>query len=145
MVGWVCKWNLISGANLRCFLGNHSEAKSYLYFYFFPTCFFFFFIPLHGLFLSSLVNEVTGFWNENPSYKVREQKEDKLEDCSHKSFSLQEFHTRFRRHHWFLFIWLEGRTQPVTLDERLCLIMWRISPLCDWASALHMWTQMMQS
>lgn len=35
---------------------------------------FVFVIPVHGLYRSATVNEVTGFWNENTSYKVREQK-----------------------------------------------------------------------
>lgn len=34
---------------------------------------FFFLIPVHGLYRSAAVNEVTGFWHENPSYKVREK------------------------------------------------------------------------
>ena len=78
MVGWMCKCNLVSGTDLGVSQEITSEAENY-FCAIFPTCSFFFsFIPVHGLYWSAAINEVTGFWNENPSYKVREQKSDKL-------------------------------------------------------------------
>lgn len=78
----------------------------------------FFFFLVHGLHWSAEINEVTGFWDENPSYKVREETETGW------SFKLLQF-----------LLWVSYKVLKVTLVAR-----GRTAPLalcdCDWLSLI---------
>jgi hypothetical protein len=92
--------------------------------YLWPTSLSFFFFLVHGLHWSAAINEVTGFWNENPSYKVR--------DSNWKAFKGLQFKISqgSLRESAKSPMWLEGKDAPLALMTGFISLFESFKPVC---------------